>query len=244
MPVYDGDTYQRLRLIHSSIARIEASLAKENERAEKPLRGMTLAASTLSIVIAGLAALSTYKLGQQTQSLQQAVATQNQIHNLSSEDLYVREGAERFLAETQYADLALRQAEDSGDVESLRYLENTGSVGARLREESQEAADNLLKEETKDEKCFEGTWQERGALNGKGTLLDWTARIVGPKQLWLFRGSDQGGVSIRAHKVHPEIWLDRQFSYADRSDPMELVVQDQCSRISTNWGYTIRKVRH
>lgn len=235
----DSGTDDKFQSISDLLSRIEA-LIKEQQKYERAIKWISLVATVVStIIIAGLAAFTTYRLGEQTRVLQAATAAQNQIHDLSSEQENVRYGAERYLAETPYVDLVLRQATVFGDAEILEALETDAAIDQTFRSRFKETKESLIKEMASDTACFKGDWREDD--KNKNITRYYSLRVVSPKHLLISRGGEDGGLYIQARKIDKNLWFAPDFSWS-RSGPVRLVTNDDCSLIDSNWGWRYYKV--
>lgn len=232
-----ADDQPRLQVL-DSIARVETLLRNE-QRSERAGRWITLTSTVVStVLISGLTAFTSYQLKQQEHTLQQAVAAQGQIHDLSSEDANVRYGAQRFLAGTTYADLVIRQATEFGDVDSIRAL-GADASDATTRQQYGNAEAVLMREMEEDRQCFAGQWEQNDV--DKGVLRSFTVQVVGPRRLSVYRGGPDGGLYVRARKIGKNLWVDADFSYGTNRGKLQLTTDDDCSFLDSNWGWHIQK---
>ncbi len=170
--------------------------------------------------------------------MQQAVAAQGQIHDLSSDDANVRYGAQRFLAGTRYADLVIRQATEFGDIDSIRAL-SVDAADSEVQQKYKAAEAFLLHEMENDKNCFAGHWEQNDV--DKNVLRPFTVQIVGPRRLSVYRGGSDGGLYVRARKIGKNLWVDADFSYGTNRGKLQLTTPDDCSFLDSNWGWHIQK---
>jgi len=238
----EPDTERQFQTISESLARLE-TLVKERQKDERLVKWITLVATIVStIVVAGFATLASYRFGEQNHILQAAVAAQNQIHDLSSEQENTRYGAELYLAKTQYADLVIRQAVEFGDADILKVLEVDAAINPDLRTKFKNARESLLRLVEPDKACYDGIWKEDDQNHNKVRLH--TIKVIGPKRLLIYRGGDDGGFWLEARKVDEKFWLAPDFSWgaARPSASVRLVPNDNCTTLDSNWGWHYQKL--
>jgi hypothetical protein len=229
-----------LTRLETGLKQVEG-LLKEKQKDDKAIKWVTLAATIVStIIIAGLTAFTTRRLGEQSQLLQAAAAVQNEIHDLVSEEANVRYGAERYPARTQYVDLVVTQATEFGDIDILREVETDTAVLPDLRERSKTVQRELMEQIASDKQCLEGPWQEYD--KGARITRNWTLKLFGPKRLLLYRNGTDGGAYIEARRVHDYLWFSPDYSWYDRRAPVRFVTSTDCSSLDSNWGWHFYKV--